>query len=510
MKMAPRRLSSTKWISSAMGKCSTLTLFAAAFVAVGACGSSWPTRGDTSRVLERNDEGRVEIAAAAPEEGVMLQVFNWPFARITEELDEFSRRGYTHLHVSPPGLSINRTEWWARYQPLDYRVIDGPLGNEAEFAEMNRKAESLGIKIIADVVFNHMANPDFARYDTRYTDNPEQLYYPDPNTREAYGLSILFEPEDFNATGCISSYNNRIEVLYNRLCLGFPDKGLPDLNLNRENVLEAQRTYLDKLIDLGVDGFRFDALKHLPPEYLNVVLRDVDRDSLLIFGEIITSEDNLQRNIGPYYEASDLSFYDFPLLFVMNRAFGPQGNLRELIDPESFSVAVPGERSITFVTNHDIPNNGDIFSFLRFYDTADEHLAYAYILGRSTGLAYVYTDLGTADGLDSNDYLNAHLDNTVAEMIQFRRDVRGTSQIYLWEGDQTLVWSRGANAFVVLHKSGSSAFNLSQVQFAGLEDGVYRDRLSGFEFSIENERLAETDSAYVLPRRPAFFQKVSN
>jgi alpha-amylase len=501
-----------------------LYLACAAPMLAASCGTAIFDRSQNNAadINARNEAGLVELQYAAPAEGVILQVFNWPFNRITERMEAFAEQGYTHLHVSPPSLSINRTEWWARYQPLDYRVIDGPLGDEQSFLEMNQKAEEFGIKIIADIVLNHMANADFARYNSRYTDNPEQLYYPNPESREKYGTDILLKPDDFNNTGCISDYNNRQEVVYNRLCLGFPDKGLPDLNLNRPNVLRAQQQFLKKLVNLGVDGFRIDALKHLPPEYISKVLDGTDHQELLVFGEIITDERNIGKNIGPYESTSDISFYDFPLLFLMKRALGPGGDLQEIMDPEAVGAAVTGSRSITFVTNHDIPNNGDIFRFLKFYDRTEEHLAYAFILGRSRGLAYVYTDLGRSDGLSSDEYVDAWSDPVLAKMMQFRRSVQGTNQTFLWESPQTLVWMRGTQAFVVMHKSGDRCFDLSQVTYVGLEDGTYEDSISGKRVTVIDERVLATETeptdgpdsdedhtCSIAPRSPGMFLKVS-
>lgn len=448
----------------------------------------------------------IQIEHQVPAEGVVLQAFNWPFDLVTARLQEIARIGYTHIHVSPPSLSINRTEWWARYQPIDYRVIDGPLGNEESFRKMNAVADGLGVKIIADVVLNHMANADFARYNQRYTDNPETLYYPDPSTRTKYGLPVLFEPSDFNPTGCINDYNNRQQVVFDRLCLGFPDKGLPDLNVFSPKVLEAQRTYLRKLASLGVDGFRIDALKHLPPESINAMLEGFDQSKTLVFGEIISNTETHQREVAPYAQATSASFYDFSLTFLMKRAFEVNGSLKLLVNPVAVGAALTGSRSVTFVTNHDIPNNGDIFKFLQFYDRKEELLAYSYILGRSEGLAYVYTDLGRADGLDSDRYLDAYADPVLAKLIAFRRAVSGASQRVLWQGDQALVWTRGSRAFVAMNKSGSDQMDLSAVTFIGLEDGTYVDSISGNRVEVVGEKIMSR-AALVATRSPAVYTK---
>ncbi|WP_442862936.1 hypothetical protein [Alteromonas sp. MCA-1] len=43
--------------------------------------------------------------------------------------------GYTKVLVSPAYKSTG-DQWWARYQPQDYRVIDNPLGDTADIQAM--------------------------------------------------------------------------------------------------------------------------------------------------------------------------------------------------------------------------------------------------------------------------------------------------------------------------------------------------------------------------------------
>src|SRR4051812_44768719 len=69
---------------------------------------------------------------------VIVQLFNWPFRAITRAMPQLRAAGYSHVLVSPPQRSNERVrEWWGRYQPIDFSVIAGPLGTEAEFRAMN-------------------------------------------------------------------------------------------------------------------------------------------------------------------------------------------------------------------------------------------------------------------------------------------------------------------------------------------------------------------------------------
>lgn len=48
--------------------------------------------------------------------------------------------------------------------------------------------------------------------------------------------------------------------------------GLPDLNLKHQHVRDSQIALLNHLIDLGVAGFRLDAMKHMWPADLEYIL----------------------------------------------------------------------------------------------------------------------------------------------------------------------------------------------------------------------------------------------
>ena len=65
---------------------------------------------------------------------VIYQAFNERFTDVETKLSELASIGYSHIQVSPPQKSINFNQWWARYQPVDLRVIDSPLGSERSTA----------------------------------------------------------------------------------------------------------------------------------------------------------------------------------------------------------------------------------------------------------------------------------------------------------------------------------------------------------------------------------------
>jgi glycosidase len=56
--------------------------------------------------------------------------------------------------------------------------------------------------------------------------------------------------------------------------------GLPDLLVGKDYVSDKIATYMNRLIDIGVAGFRIDAAKHMWPNDLNKLLGKLKNLSL--------------------------------------------------------------------------------------------------------------------------------------------------------------------------------------------------------------------------------------
>ncbi|MEH2240697.1 alpha-amylase family glycosyl hydrolase [Nostoc sp.] len=92
----------------------------------------------------------------------IFHAFNQQYSHVEQFVCELGKQGYSHIQTSPTQKSNPSREWWARYQPLDYSVIEG-RGSQGDFKKLITKAHSCNVKVIADVVFNHTAvrqNPD--------------------------------------------------------------------------------------------------------------------------------------------------------------------------------------------------------------------------------------------------------------------------------------------------------------------------------------------------------------
>jgi len=221
---------------------------------------------------------------------VIYQAFNEPFNTLKSELESIKKLGLTHIQVSHPQKSNQDPAWWARYQPIDFEEIQSPLGSEKDLKELilitlaHRK--NINLKIIIDVVLNHMADV------STYTLN---LKYP------------KFSKKHFHTQKCIEYDFNRQEVIK-----GWLGCSLPDLKTETSYVREQAKKYLTKLLILGSDGFRFDSAKHIEPDFFKTMLNVATSDKYS-YGEVV-------GNI--------MDVTDFHLLSLMIQAFRENGDLR--------------------------------------------------------------------------------------------------------------------------------------------------------------------------------------
>jgi len=377
----------------------------------------------------------------------VYQAFNQSFDEIRSQASRLAGLGFTHVQVSPPQKSLDRTEWWARYQPVDYGTIDGPLGNESQFREMNKALEQHGLKTLVDTVFNHMANTGVYR----------SLEFPQ------------FGPADFHfpeTRPCILDWGNRYETTQYWLC--FPEGKLPDLDTSRPHVIQVHREYLEKLARLGVDGLRLDAAKHIETPYFEELLNAVPSD-WLVYGEIVGTSLAESMEYAPYMKVSDFHFLG-EMLGVF-RTGGDLGQLRQVA-----SRGLPSPIAVTFARNHDTAMSPTFFNFATY---ADALMATAFVLARAEGTPVVYRD-------DAEQPV-------VRAALRFRR-VSGdaptrfpTGLCFDCDRRELLFLARG-DSWAVFN-NGEQWYENSEVKSPGVSDGVYRELQYGFSVRIQKGRI---------------------
>jgi alpha-amylase len=423
---------------------------------------------------------------------VILHAFNWRYRTILEKLDEIQTAGYGAILIPPPLYTDPKgDQWWQRYQPKDYRVLLSYLGGKRDLEQLIAACHQASprLSVYADLVINHMANEsrsdrlnfpgqmELDRYQKQADLYAENRLYGDLSQG-------LFSEGDFNQAGEIEGgeWFDRGSVQFQNL------SGLPDLK-DADGVLKQQRAMVHGLAQMGFDGFRVDAIKHITERMVDNLADEPELRNLFWFGEVLTgSEYEEDIFLDPFLRETWMSAYDFPLFRTIRAAFGFGGSLKALARPEQQDNALPWDRAVTFVINHDIPHNGGFRYWL--LDPQDEHLAYAYILGRDGGVPLIYSDHNESSYPQDRDrWLDAYKRPDLVAMLEFHNAVHGEPMLMLYESDLLLVFRRGAKGIVAINKSGSNQW--ADFGTWGLTNpGRYRDLLHDYEMTLSGNRFS--------------------
>ncbi len=233
------------------------------------------------------------------EDGLTLHAFNWTYGEILANLENIQNAGFKNVLTMPVQQpKSGGSAWWAFYQPLGFSIGDNsPLGTKEDLIRLCDEAEKRGICILADIVANHLATTDDEgkEPDGTPTVSPAVFDY-EP---EIY----LNRNEDTDGTG-VTFHHNRSASGSGSETQYYAYGNLPDLDTSNPYVQQRVLALLEECIDAGIDGFRFDAAKHIEtssdPDYPsdfweNTVLRAKDYyrqktgRNLYVYGEILNA-----------------------------------------------------------------------------------------------------------------------------------------------------------------------------------------------------------------------------
>ena len=393
------------------------------------------------------------VATAAEQPTAILHAHDESYRAVTGYVCNLAEQGYTHIQIAPPQKSNEGPEWWNRYQPVDYLVIEGK-GSAQELKALTDKAHSCGIKVIADVVLNHMSS------NSKY----KSLKFPN------------FTATDFHSK-CSINYNDGNTVSERRCWL---NDDLPDLNQQSNNVIDVHQAHITLLIDNGVDGFRFDAAKHIEPidlskyyiDYINRLTNSKGWNYL----EVIADNDT-----NAYMYTPVAAVTDFELCDSMKNAFSFGGDLSSLRVPR----AVNDYRSVSFGVNHDSdPTINPGFPRCQYANRGDAMLANAYVLAREGGTPLILAK----DNLEVN-YLPAGV-KFRATMRSRQAEGKNTKETVLAIGDTSnmLVMERGSEGFFVVNKA-AAKFDAPVMDLTLTNlDGCYQELRNKFSVAIERRQ----------------------
>jgi maltose alpha-D-glucosyltransferase/alpha-amylase len=179
------------------------------------------------------------------------------FRGLIEKLDYLQWLGIDCVWLLPMYSSPLRD---GGYDISDFLSIHPDYGTVADFTEFVEQAHQRGIRVIADLVINHTSSEHPWFQESRANrDGPKGDWYVWSDTDEAYrDARVIFvdtEPSNWSFDSVRGQY------YWHRF---FHHQ--PDLNYENPEVQEAMLDVLRFWLDLGIDGFRLDAVPYLYEE----------------------------------------------------------------------------------------------------------------------------------------------------------------------------------------------------------------------------------------------------
>lgn len=344
-----------------------------------------------------------------PGDGVYYQVFVRSFQDadgdgigdlrgLTSRLPYLADLGITGLWLTP----IHPSPTYHGYDVTDYRAVHPEFGTLADFLAFVAAAHRHGMRVVLDLVVNHTSDrhPWFVAARAG-----------DPAYRDRYRFET--DPEPLTGTLGGSAWHDAGD---GTRYLGLFTAEMPDLDHRNPVVFEAMLDVAAFWLDLGVDGFRIDAIQHVvegeggrianAPENFSWVaafgerLRERHPGAFLV-GETWTST----PTIAAYHRDAGLDMsFDYPLWRTLLNAVQRRSAIDLRAQLELNTAAYPADaRRAIFVSNHDQVRPASQVAFLR-RDPAREALLGRLLLALpGTPFLYYGEEIGLPNGPGDDD-----------------------------------------------------------------------------------------------------------
>ncbi|NBW36753.1 MAG: alpha-amylase [Cytophagia bacterium] len=302
--------------------------------------------------------------------GVKYEVFVMAFADsngdgkgdlkgLTQKLDYFSELGVNGLWLMP----IMPSDTYHKYHVMDYKGIDPDYGTLDDFKTFIAEAHKRNIKVISDYIINHTGDkhPWFLE-SIKGKDNPFRDYYvwAPKDSVELLQKDEVPGPDTDNAQRWHEVPGDTSGEMY----YGYFNGQTPDLNFDnpkvRQEIYDAARFWL---VEVGVDGFRLDAAKHIFPnnrakdnhsmwQEFRAEIQKMKPDAYLV-GEVWSDS----KTVAPYLKGLP-SLFNFDLGYLITDVVKSGNDTIGLVKKykainDYYTSITPDFLDATFVKNHD-------------------------------------------------------------------------------------------------------------------------------------------------------------
>ena len=391
------------------------------------------------------------------QDGVILHCFDWTLADIQAEIPNIAKAGFTAVQTSPVHERAGKgSVWYDVYRPYDFKIGNG-LGSEADLKALCAEAHKYGVKVIVDVVANHTDHPNVAE---RLKD--ESLYH------ERFG---------------VGSWNDRHQVTFGMI-------GMWDLDTNNPTVQAIIKQYIQDLKACGVDGVRWDAIKHigLPSEGDSFMQNVVDQE-MYNYGEILDSTGGDDNVLFPEYQTY-MSITDngygngFANSFAGGSINGSEGNFNQR--------NAKTEKLVYWGESHDTYANDGGESKEKSQNVIDR--AYAVVAGNNgaTALYFSRPAQKAKNDIRFGDKGSVHFKDAEVAQVNHMHNVCAGEPNYYVKGNGVCAQVRKSGAIIVLGSGSNRDVTVANGAGDGkwLKSGTYKDMVSGGAFTVNASTIS--------------------
>ena len=391
------------------------------------------------------------------QDGVILHCFDWTLADIQEEIPNIAKAGFTAVQTSPVHERAGKgSVWYDVYRPYDFKIGNG-LGTEADLKALCAKAHEYGVKVIVDVVANHT---DYSNVADRLMD--QGLYH---------------KPFD------VSNWNDRNQVTHGKI-------GMWDLDTNNPTVQAIIKQYIQDLKACGVDGIRWDAIKHIGlPSEGDSFMQDVVDQEMYNYGEILDGTGGDDKTLFPEYQTY-MSITDngygngFADSFAGGSINGSVGNFNQR--------NAKTEKLVYWGESHDTYANDGGQSKNKSQNVIDR--AYAVVAGNNgaTALYFSRPAQKAKNDIKFGDKGSVHFKDAEVAQVNYMHNACAGEPNYYVKGDGVCAQVRKSGAIIVLGRGSDRDVTVANGAGDGkwLKSGTYKDMVGGGVFTVDASTIS--------------------
>lgn len=426
------------------------------------------TQNTSSIIAEVNAAGDYGLKSNI-QDGTVLHAFNWKLRDIKNELPNIAAAGFTSVQTSPlqpHAYGTPRDAWYWLYQPCDFVIGNSEIGSRQDLIDLCNEADKYGIKIIVDVVANHLSGG-------------------------LQGVPEYLQKYEYYHHSGLNSNDNNVDWK-DRWQVTHCDIGMPDLNSEHQDIQRFVKNYVNDLKSCGVDGIRYDAAKHigLPSEGCDFwpVVTD---NGMYNYGEILkgpddreTGNEGLMKEYTNYMTVTD-SFYGMWIRNAFDKGTVPTAYANW------GKKGIANNKMIYWAESHDTWSNNDDWGYSNGMSQNTIDRAYAVVASRNDIAALYFSRPSSKIKVDIKMGAkgSTHFKSKeVAAINHFHNAMAGKADYFDTDNNVAIVTRKNGGAVLAL---GSGSNRYVKVKNAGhyAKPGTYKDEITGNTFKVTYDSI---------------------